>query len=472
MVTGAGVTRHGARTPVSTTRAIFLAFALSVSTAAHAQDQPYPNALADATPAFEFADGRIGLGADFTFAGVHDEAQRAAMGRERQIAVAYAILALRASVSEHVTFRVEANPAQNDRVPVPYTPLPSDRRTYFFPNQPEGRGAVSDPAGLYKVDYYKHPGLDPIIQQNALRLAYIDLHTVDRRLGLRVGRFVLPRGLGLGRATWFTAKDLSHIQSIDLAADSGAMLYYGSDAVRVSVAGVTGNSNPYHDYGYFDFTDPTEDKNSALGLVVAGRAHLGRVTAGASYQWNRINSRIEDATTLQLSKRNDNAVTVFGSVQANAFVRLFGQYSRYTWGLAASSAELLAGPPITTPIVKTGTNVGVALISPETPIGRWGASVLYEDLSRDDSLVAWASAQGLFGVTLGARERSTIVKVYHPLNDNVTAFFFLNRLANPFPELSALRPISGPLANRAVSGTKVGFGMRLRIGGGGEHASR
>ena len=90
------------------------------------------------------------------------------------------------------------------------------------------------------------------------------------------------------------------------------------------------------------------------------------------------------------------------------------------------------------------TNVGVELISPETPFGRWGASVLYEDLSRDDSLVAWASAQGLFGVTLGARERSTIVKVYHPLNDNVTAFFFLNRLANPFPELSALRPISGP----------------------------
>ena len=85
---------------------------------------------------------------------------------------------------------------------------------------------------------------------------------------------------------------------------------------------------------------------------------------------------------------------------------------------------------------------------------------------------AGRDAQGVFGVTLGARERSTIVKVYHPLTDNVTAFFFLNRLANPFPELSALRPISGPLANRAVSGMKVGFGMRLRIGGGGEHASR
>ena len=322
---------------------------------------------------WELADGRVLLEADVTIAGVHDEAQRASMGRERQVNVVYAILALQSSVSPHVSFRVEANPAKNDRVPVPYTPRDDDRRTYFFPNQPEGRGAVSDPSGLYKVDYYKHPGLDPVIQQGALRLAYIDMHTADRRVGLRFGRFMLPRGLGLSRVTWFTAKDLTHTQAIDLVADSGGMVYFDSVAAQLAFATVNGNGNPYHDYGYFDFTDPTEDKNSAFAMVLAGRVRFPRGEFGASVQKNAINSRIEDATTFQLSKRNDGALTVFGSLRPHPLVHVFGQYSRYTWGIRASSAAILPGPPVQTPVIKDGAYLGIDVLSPSTRLGQWGA---------------------------------------------------------------------------------------------------
>jgi hypothetical protein len=423
----------------------------------------------DPSDGWLLADDRLAFEADFTIAGVHDEAQRAAMGRERQVRVAYAILALRMAVSPRVTFRIEANPAQSDRVPVPYIPGPDDRRTYFFPNQPEGRGVTSDPAGLYKVDYYKHPGLDPIIQQETLRAAYIDLHTSSGTVGLRFGRFILRRGLGVSDVTWFTAKDLTHIQAIDLVADNGGMFYVDTRRADVSLAAVSGNGNPYHDYGYFDFTDPTEDKNSAFGFVLAGRLHLGPVEVGASLQKNYINSRVEDATTFQLSKRNDDALTVFGRLRVHRLLQLYGQYSRYTWGIRASSLDFLPGPAIETPVLKEGVFFGVDAQTPDTPLGQWGVTVLYEDLSRDDSLVAWAASRELFGVTLGTRERGFIFKLRNQVTEHATAFFFMNDMSHPFPELSALRPISGPASDGVVNSLKFGFGIRLRIGRGGEY---
>ena len=65
-------------------------------------------------------------------------------------------------------------------------------------------------------------------------------------------------------------------------------------------------------------------------------------------------------------------------------------------------------------------------------------------------------------MTLGKKERSTIVKV-HVQAKELTVFGFVNLLSNPYPQLSALIPISGPGANEQVSDKKVGFGIRFRL---------
>ena len=70
-----------------------------------------------------------------------------------------------------------------------------------------------------------------------------------------------------GDVVWFTAKDLTHIQRINFQSDNGAAVYADSGRVRAEVSIIAGNSQPYHDYAYFDFTDPAEDKNSAVGIV-------------------------------------------------------------------------------------------------------------------------------------------------------------------------------------------------------------
>jgi len=40
---------------------------------------------------------------------------------------------------------------------------------------------------------------------------------------------------------------------------------------------------------------------------------------------------------------------------------------------------------------------------------------------------------------------------------------FANWVSNPFPELSALVPISGPGTQEEVTNTKVGLGIRFRL---------
>jgi hypothetical protein len=86
---------------------------------------------------------------------------------------------------------------------------------------------------------------------------------------------------------------------------------------------------------------------------------------------------------------------------------------------------------------------------------------MHERISRDDALVAWAAAHSLFGVTLGETQTSTIVKAHANLLEHVTAFFFYNDLSNPFPELSAIKAISGPGSDRVVENYKYGLGLRF-----------
>ncbi|GAC1454113.1 MAG: hypothetical protein PVSMB1_03010 [Gemmatimonadaceae bacterium] len=421
-----------------------------------------PNDGEAGTPYLTLGNRKVFFGVDFSFAGVHDESLRAAMGRERQIKVAFVNLAVYGEVNPSLSYAVVANPANDGIVPKPYEPQASDRRTFFFPNRPEGRGAVSDPGGLYKVDDYKHPGLDPILQQGALRIAYLDAHTADKRFGVAIGRNYVPQGLMLSELAWFTAKDLTHIQRINAQADNGATGYLNFPRMRVDLALITGNGNPYHDYAYFDFTDPTEGKNSSIGGVVTGRVRSRRAELGATIRHNFLNSRIEDSTTLQLSKHTDDAAILFGKVEPTQHLRIFGEYARYRWGMTPSSAALLKGPRVKTPIIKNGGYLGAEVYTSTTRFGKWGAIITREELKRDDALVAWAAANRLFGVRLGKKERSTIVKIYAEFGP-VTAFFSLNALSNPFPELSAIKAIRGPGAEVKIGNMKRACGVRFKI---------
>jgi hypothetical protein len=427
--------------------------------------EPASDAQAE-SPSITLGNQRIHFGIDLSFGLVHDDTLIESMGRERQIKPAFINLMMAGKVNDHLSYVVVINPADDGVVPRPYVPGPNDRRIYFFPNQPEGRGVVSDPEGLYKVDDYKYAGFDPILQHGILRVGYLDIHSAAgpsrRQFGVLVGRAYVRQGYGMDDVTWYTAKDLTHIQRINFQADNGAFLYVTDRRFRLDLAAITGNGNPYHDYGYFDFTDPTEDKNSAVGVVGSARWLDKRYMAGVSYRKNYINSRIEDSISLQLSKHNDDAIVASVSVSPLSMIRVYGEYARYTWGIAATSAQLLPGPAVVTPVTKAGYYVGVEMTSPTTPLGKFRGTFLREELSRDDSLVAYAAANRMFGVTLGKRERTTILKVETAVMGKLSLYGFWADVSNPFPELSALKPISGAGSDIVPSGRRYGGGVRFK----------
>lgn len=84
-----------------------------------------------------------------------------------------------------------------------------------------------------------------------------------------------------------------------------------------------------------------------------------------------------------------------------------------------------------------------------------------ESTSRNDALVAWAAANELYGARLGAHIRATNLKLVASWGTHVSSFGFARLMTNPFPELSAITPISGPNANRGAHHTKLGVGMRV-----------
>src|SRR5262249_47847297 len=142
-------------------------------------------------------------------------------------------------------------------------------------------------------------------------------------------------------------------------------------------------------------------------------------------------------------------------------LEVFAEYAHYQWGLKDTSASQLPGPPTRTPVYKDGYYVGADLSLPlPGSRGRLGVVFTREELDRDDSLIAYLAARDLLGVSLGKKERSSILKLYAELGW-VTAFFFYNDLQNPFPQVSAIVPISGPQAFAPSSNSKIGFGLRF-----------
>lgn len=423
------------------------------------------------TPSAPAENKRLRFAIDFTTAAIHDNSLRAALGREQQLKVAYAIVGLFGDLTPHVAYRVEFNGVNDSVKPEPF--LPTDETPFFFPNAIDpAYGTASRPEGLWKVDHYKNAGWDPYIQERYLRRAFVDLHTAGGRHGLLVGRFFSPVGLQLDEVRWYTAKDLTHIQSINNVLDTGVQVYARLGRAErvewhVAVAGVTGNGNPYQDYVYFDHSRGfSEDTNSAVAGIASARLRVrGNLLAGLSYQYNLVGSRIERDTSLQRSKHYDNKLVVSGMYRLplRFTADVFGEFARYKWGVKDTSAELLDGPAVATPIFKQGFYLGADVSTP-APGGRrprLGLVVTREEIDRDDSLVAYLTANRLYNVRLGTRERSTIIKAYVETG-SLSAFFFWNNLVNPLPQTSAIVAISGPNAYRGYGNRKIGAGIRFR----------
>lgn len=430
-------------------------------------DAPDASAAPDTPPASALTVPRLRWGADFSFAGILDESLRGSLGRERQIKPVVATLSLDVRVNANVSLHLETNPVRDDRAPKPYVPDSTDRRTYFFPNQPDvvgGRGVASQPEGLYKVDQYKHTGLDPILQMYLLRTGYADAHTASGRYGLRFGRLYVRQGLGLDELTWFTAKDLTTVQLLNAQADNGVSFYGTVARVGLTAQVITGNGSPYHDYGYFDFTDPAEDKNSSVGVVLDARTTLlrGHLMVGGTARRNRVNSRIEDSITLQLSKHIDDARIVYARATLPR-LQVYGEWATYTVGMAPSSAELLKGPAVTSPVDRAGGYVGVQAGPLRVGHVRVSGVVEQELMSRNDALVAYAAANQLYGARLGAHIEGTNAKLLVDCGAHLSSYAFVRLMSNPFPQLSAITPVSGPQSDRAATHTKIGLGLRVRF---------
>ena len=311
------------------------------------------------------------------------------------------------------------------------------------------------PEGQFKVDDYKTTGWDPYIQEANLRRAFADVHTESGAFGLVLGRFFVPQGLPLEESRWFTSKDLTHIELINAATDQGAEAYwrFGTEEGRhgrLSAAVISGNGNPYHDYVYFDFTrSAQEDTNSAVGMVGALRVwpaarprrplHLQVQLRGLAHRVRPLLCSARSTTTTPsplacaIGRRSSSTSSCSASTRA-------------TSGACATPRPSCCPSPASRPSTRTASTSASICPHPSPRLkGQLGVVAVREDLDRDDSLVATLAAEGRFGVKLGEKERTTIVKVYAEFGP-LTAFFFYNDLDNPFPAASAIVPISGPFA--------------------------
>ena len=297
------------------------------------------------------------------------------------------------------------------------------------------------------MDDYKFIALDPISQQGPLRQAYVDYRVGS--FGVRFGRYILPLGFGWQEVGSFTAKDATHIQRLDAQANFGVQAAFtstradGSPLAALSAAAVEGDGSRNHDYDYFYFVDPSQDTNEGVTAVFSGTMHpLKTLEVRAAYQYGFTGSKVEYFPNYFADKHNDSATLLSAQWRPVHFARVFGKYAAYLWGPTATSALLVGADP--SPIHKDGDYAGGEVSRALPKSVTLSLNVTYEDLSRDDSLIKYLASQDLYGVTMGQKERDTVIRLRADLGRYVTVGTYRMWLDNPFPQVSGITAVEGP----------------------------
>lgn len=387
---------------------------------------------------------KLRIGIRFLAGWGHDASQES-LGLENQGRIGYAIVDLSGKLGTHFSYRFEFNPVNETQ------PLPSCGETrYFYPNTPQAFGPTvqCDNNGRLRVDDYRFLALDTINQQGPIRQAWLQYNRGT--FGVRFGRFILPIGFGVEEAGSFTSKDATHIQRINAEANFGAMISFehareGRPLLAAHVAAFIGDGNRFHDYDYYYSLDSSLDTNSALtALASASVFPAPGVDVRVAFKQGYTGSKVEILPNFYASKRNDRALVLsgqFARARGPLAFRLFGEYADYTWGPTDTSADLLGLPRGA--VNKTGYYAGGEATYSVTTSVRLGVNATREELSRDDALVKFLAAQNLYGVTLGKKERSTVVRFWVEINRMVTVAGYRNSLDNPFPWVSGIVPVVG-----------------------------
>ena len=409
-----------------------------------AGDQPTGNEETDLF-GFTFTQNeRLKISGLFIGAWSHDGAQ-AQLGFEKQGRVAQATVSFSGRVTSRVRYLVSFNPVNE----VSSKPACGEA-DFFFPNDPRVYSAgpvvpCDVENGHKRVDTYNTFALDYVNQQGPLREGYVDWRATDA-LSARFGRFILPVGFAPLEVGSWTAKDLTRIQRLNAEANFGLMLAYApSRLFEAALMGVLGDGNREKDYDWFYFANPNLDSNSALTAVASVRARPHhRVDLRLAYKKGFTGSKVERLPSYWASKRIDDAFVAGVKLQAHPWVSIFGEYARYVWGPAETSAQMLGIDP--EPIEKPGYYVGGTFEVPVSARARVGVTVTREELSRDDSLVKYLALNDLYGVEMGKKDRGTVARVYVDVSRLVTVGLFWADISNPYPWISGSWPVTGPRA--------------------------
>jgi hypothetical protein len=390
---------------------------------------------------------------------------QAQLGHETQGRIGWVIIALSGKINPYLSYATELNPVNDSARPEPAC----GEATFFYPNTPDQVGpsvaCVAD--GRNRVDLYRFVGLDPLTQQNAVRIAVIDVHTPAQTFGVQAGRFVTPLGFGWQELGSWTNEDAPLIQRLNAEASFGAQMYArikrrGKPFARLEAAFVRGDGNRSVEYSYSAFVAPDEDTNS-------GATGVGRVTVTpmpglevrVSGKYGYSGSKVESYPSFYLSKRNDKAAIESVQYRVNRYLRGFGEYARYVSGLPDTSAELIGLKPES--VIKRGYYAGAEATVPLPKRWEGNVSFTHEDLSRNDSLVWYMESLGLYNVHLGAHTRSNIVRFSVKPVPGVELGAYWNHLANPYPWLSGIVPVSGVNAFVDTGQDRAKYGMIFRV---------
>jgi hypothetical protein len=410
-------------------------------------------------------DETLKISGTFVAGWSHDGAQ-AQLGLEKQGRVGQAILTVSGRINDRVRYLVSFNPANE----VSSKPACGEEN-FFFPNDPRIYAAgpivpCDAEDGLKRVDTYNTVGLDYITQHGPLREGYVDWRATDA-LTARLGRFILPIGFAPLEVGSWTAKDLTRIQRLNAEANFGAMLGYtfrnadGEPLVEMNGMAVLGEGNREEDYNWFYFVNTSLDTNSALTAVGSVRARPHRaLDLRLAYKKGFTGSKVERLPSYWASKRIDDALVVSAQVQPHPWLSVFGEYARYVWGPTATSAEMLGVDQ--SPIVKPGYYVGGTFEVPITGALRAGATVTREELSRDDSLVKYLAANGLYNVEMGKKDRGTVARVYVDVSRLVMVGLFWADISNPYPWISGSWPAAVPRACTGREPDRYGITVVVR----------